>query len=76
VSSRQAFVWPYDERGRLAGEHLYEDPTSVRIEEVDPGEAITAERVREIHLELLAKLESSRGERFWVLENQPVSSGS
>lgn len=70
VSSRQAFVWPYDERGRLAGEHLYEDPTSVRIEEVDPAEAITAERVREIHLELLGRLEQSRGERFWVLENQ------
>lgn len=70
VSSRQAFIWPYDERGRLAGEHLYEDPTSVRIEEVDPAEAITAERVREIHLELLARLEESRGERFWVLENQ------
>jgi hypothetical protein len=42
----------------------------VRIEEVDPAEAITAERVREIHLELLGRLEESRGERFWVLENQ------
>ena len=42
----------------------------MRIEEVDPAEAITAERVREIHLELLGRLEESRGERFWVLENQ------
>jgi len=70
VSSRQAFIWPYDERGRLAGEHLYEDPTSVQVEEVDPAEAITAERVREIHLELLDRLEAERGERYWVLENQ------
>jgi len=67
VSSRQAFVWPYDERARLVGENLYEDKTSLAIEEVDPGEAIAPERVREIHRELLAKLEAERGERFWVL---------
>jgi hypothetical protein len=70
VSSRQAFIWPYDDRARLIGENLYEDPTSVQLEEVDPSEAITAERVRQVHLEQLAKLEGSRGERFWVLENQ------
>jgi hypothetical protein len=29
VASRQAFIWPYDGRGRLAGEHLYEDKTSL-----------------------------------------------
>ena len=49
VYSRQAFIWPYDERARLAGEHLYEDKTSLRIEEVDRTEAITPARVREIH---------------------------
>lgn len=70
VSSRQAFIWPYDERARLVGENLYEDPTSVQLEEVDPSEAITADRVREIHLEQLGELEAARGERFWVLENQ------
>jgi hypothetical protein len=70
VSSRQAFIWPYDERARLVGENLYEDSTSVRVEEVDPSEAITADRVREIHLDQLGKLEAGRGERFWVLENQ------
>jgi hypothetical protein len=70
VSSRQAFIWPYDDRARLIGENLYEDPTSVQLEEVDPSEAITADRVRQVHLEQLAKLEGSRGERFWVLENQ------
>lgn len=68
VSSRQAFIWPYDGRARLVGEHLYEDKTSLQIEEISAEEAITPARVREIHLELLAKLEAERGERFWVLD--------
>ncbi len=67
VSSRQSFIWPYDDQARLAGEHLYEDKTSVQVEEVDPAEAITPARVREIHREQLAKLEAERGESFWVL---------
>jgi hypothetical protein len=71
--SRQAFVWPYDDRARLAGEHLYEDKTSLKIEEIDPAEAITPERVREIHREQLAKLEAERGENFWVLETVEAS---
>ena len=29
VSSRQSFIWPYDSQARLAGEHLYEDKTSL-----------------------------------------------
>lgn len=66
ISSRQAFIWPYDARARLAGEHLYEDKTSLRIEEVAPEEAITPARVREIHREQLAKLEARMGPRFWV----------
>ena len=67
VHSRQAFIWPYDEQARLAGEHLYEDKTSLVYEEIDPAEAITPARVRDIHLELLAELEAQRGDRFWVL---------
>ena len=70
VSSRQSFVWPYDEEARLAGEHLYEDKTSLEIEAVDPADAITPARVREIHREQLAALEAERGERFWTLEAQ------
>lgn len=66
VSSRQAFIWPYDETARLAGEHLYEDKTSLKIEEVDPSEAITPARVREIHKEQLAKLEAKLGPNYWV----------
>ena len=68
VSSRQAFIWPYDSQARLLGENLYEDKTSLLIEEVSPDEAITPARVREIHREQLAKLEAERGERFWVLD--------
>jgi hypothetical protein len=71
VYSRQAFIWPYDQRARLAGEHLYEDKTSLRIEEVDRSEAITPARVREIHREQLSKLEAERGPDFWVLRPRP-----
>ena len=68
VSSRQAFIWPYDSQARLIGENLYEDKTSLEIEEVSPHEAITPARVREIHREQLGKLEAERGDRFWVLD--------
>jgi hypothetical protein len=67
VSSRQAFIWPYDEKARLAGEHLYEDKTSLCIEEVARSEAITPARVREIHREQLGRLEAQRGPNFWLL---------
>jgi hypothetical protein len=72
VYSWQAFVWLYDERARLIGEHLYEDKTSLRIEEVDRLEAITPTRVREIHREQLRKLEAERGPNFWVLDKARV----
>jgi len=68
VYSRQAFIWPYDASARLIGEHLYEDKTSLKIDEVDRSEAITPARVREIHREQLAKLEAKLGPNFWVLE--------
>jgi hypothetical protein len=67
VYSRQAFIWPYDDRARLMGENLYEDKTSLRIEEVDRSEALTAARVRQIHREKLKELEAERGPNFWVL---------
>ena len=66
--SRQAFIWPYDDRARLIGEHLYEDKTSLKIDEVDRSEAITPARVRESHREQLSKLEAKLGPNFWVLE--------
>ena len=69
VSSRQAFIWPYDKKARLAGEHLYEDKTSLKIEEVDPAEAITPARVREIHKEQLKKLDARFGPDYWVYKS-------
>ena len=67
VSSRQAFIWPYDSQARLAGEHLYEDKTSLAIEEVSPDEAITPARVREIHREQLASARGRPGRSLLVL---------
>lgn len=55
------------------GENLYEYETSLVIEEIDPEEAITPARVREIHHELLAKLEAERGDRFWVLDAEAAA---
>ena len=43
------------------------------IEEIGPEEAITPSRVREIHHELLAKLEAERGDRFWVLDAEAAA---
>ena len=64
---------PTRHTARLAGDHLYEDKTSLTIEEVSLDEAITPARVREIHREQLAKLEAEREERratseerYWV----------
>jgi hypothetical protein len=73
ASSRQAFVWPYDDQARLMGENLYEDKTSLVIEEINPEDAITPARVREIHHEQLAKLEAARGDRFWVLDAEAAA---
>jgi len=72
VASRQAFIWPYDENARLAGEHLYEDKTSLTWTEVDEAELTTAARVREIQKELLGQLHERFGERFWVYEREAV----
>jgi hypothetical protein len=68
VHSREAFIWPYDNQARLCGEHLYEDKTSLVIEEVDPSKTIPPARVREIHREQLKKLELQFGPNFWVFE--------
>ncbi len=68
-SSRQVFLWPYDpETARLKGEHLYEDKSTVVIEEVDEADLITPSEVAQIHKEVLEKLEAGRSERYWTLE--------
>lgn len=66
ISSRQMFFWPYDDKARLAGEHLYEDKTSLKIKEIDPADAITPARVHEIQREQLAKLDERFGPNYWV----------
>ena len=66
VSSKQAFIWPYDETARLKGEHLYEDKSTLKIEEIDPADALTPQRVREIHKECLAGYEQRFGPDYWV----------
>lgn len=43
-----AFVWPYDERCRLIGEHVYEDTASREILRPDPADVITAVRAAEL----------------------------
>ncbi len=68
VSSRQAFVWPYDDKARLAGEHLYEDPTSIRLEEVSSEDATTPSAIQAIHKAKLAELEVRFGPRYWVYQ--------
>lgn len=66
VHSLQAFIWPYDQRALLKGEHLYEDKSTLTIEEIDPAEHLTPARVREIHKECLAELERRWGPKYWV----------
>ena len=70
LQSRQAFIWPYNEQAQLKGENLYDDKTSVIITEVDSSEIITPQRVAEIHLELLAKLEAEKADNWWLLDRQ------
>jgi len=64
LQSRQAFIWPYDDRALLKGENLYEDKTSVSITPVDSREVITPERVAAIHREQLARLEAEKGPEY------------
>lgn len=66
LRSRQAFIWPYNEKALLLGENLYEDKTSVEITQVDESELISPQRVAEIHREQLARLEEEKGPNWWV----------
>jgi hypothetical protein len=49
VRGRVAMVWPYDERGRLIGENVWEfDPSEHRLIKLDPDEILTVERAAEL----------------------------
>jgi hypothetical protein len=43
-----AFVWPYDRRARLIGEHVFEDVASRKIVKPDAADVITAARAAEL----------------------------
>ncbi|WP_330319020.1 hypothetical protein [Streptomyces platensis] len=43
-----AFYWPYDERCRLIGEHVYEDSASREFTRVDPADVISPARAAEL----------------------------
>jgi hypothetical protein len=64
--SRRQSALPYDANAKLKGEHLYEDKSTLKIEEIDPADYMTPERVREIHRECLAELEERWGPEYWT----------
>jgi hypothetical protein len=49
VRGRVAMVWPYDERGRLVGENVWEfDDSAHAVIELDPGDVLTAQQAAEL----------------------------
>lgn len=55
VRGRVAMLWPYDERGRLVGENVWEyDETEHDMRKLDPDEVLTTARAAEL-LEPLIK---------------------
>lgn len=76
VSTRQVFLWPFDERARLVGERLYEDKSTLRIQEVAPEDMITPERAREIYHEALLALDDRFGPgAYWVYQPDGALAG-
>jgi hypothetical protein len=51
-----AMIWPYDERGRMKGEHVYENKALHRIEPITEEDFITLEDARARLLPLLRLL--------------------
>ena len=68
AAMRRAYLreWYLARTDALTGEHLYEDKSTLTIEEIDPAEYMTPERVREIHKECLAEMEARMGSDYWV----------
>lgn len=66
LSSRQVFLWPFDERARVKGEHLYEDKTSIAYEEVSESDLITPETAMELNKQALRALEDRLGPEYWI----------
>jgi hypothetical protein len=51
-----AMIWPYDERGRMKGEHVYENKALHRIERIESEDFITVDDARARLLPLLRPL--------------------
>jgi hypothetical protein len=57
VKGRVAMVWPYDERGRLVGENVWEyDPSEHQLIKLDPDDVLTTERAAELLEPLIGPL--------------------
>ncbi|EID71905.1 MULTISPECIES: hypothetical protein [Rhodococcus] len=50
-----AFVWPYNEKGKMIGEHVYEDANSKVVTKVRDADVITARRAVELLAPLIEK---------------------
>ncbi|KAL1404851.1 hypothetical protein Q8F55_008462 [Vanrija albida] len=50
-----AFVWHYEDDGRLIGEHVYEDPITKKIEQVDPSVVINGARAAQLLAPIIDK---------------------
>lgn len=51
-----AMLWPYDSRGRMIGEHVYENKAFFEVVQVDEADYLTVEEVRARLLPLLRPL--------------------
>jgi hypothetical protein len=57
VRGRVAMLWPYDERGRLVGENVWEyDPAEHDLIKLDPDDVLSTERAAELLAPLIAPL--------------------
>ncbi|AII10933.1 hypothetical protein [Rhodococcus opacus] len=51
-----AMIWPYDERGRLIGEHVYENKARRELIEIAPEDFVTLDEVKAVLMPLLRPL--------------------
>jgi hypothetical protein len=57
LRGRVAMVWPYDERGRLIGENVWEyDPSEHQLIKLDPEDILTTEQAAELLAPLIEPL--------------------
>ncbi len=59
LRGRVAMIWPYDERGRLIGEYVWEyDPGEHELIKLDPADVLTTERAAKLLEPLIKPLPS------------------